>query len=60
MSLGQASLINPSYMLLWKCDRGLALCLNNVADVGFQTFNLLPLLFYLNLVCNNLNPYSDE
>ena len=32
----QTSLIIPSLMLLWKCDRELALCLNNVADVGFK------------------------
>ena len=32
----QASLINPSPMLLWKCDRELTLYLNNVADVGFK------------------------
>ena len=35
-SPGQASLINPSLMLLWKCDRELALYLNNVEDVGFK------------------------
>ena len=55
----QASLINPSLMLLWKCNRELALYLNNVADVGFKLLNLLPLLSYLNVVCNNLNSYSD-
>ena len=54
VSPGQASLINPSLMLLWKCDRELALYLNNVADVGFKLLNLLPLLSYLNMVCNNL------
>ena len=31
-----ASLINPSLMLLWKCDHELALYLNNVADVGLK------------------------
>ena len=51
--------MNPSLMLLWKCDHELALYLNNVADVGFQTFNLLLLLSYLNVACNNFNSYSD-
>ena len=60
MSPGQASLIYPSHMLLWKCDHGLALYLNNVVDVGFKLFNLLPLLSYLNMVSNNFNSYSDE
>ena len=55
----QASLINPSHMLLWKCDRGPTLYLNNVADVGFKLLNLLPLLSYLNVVCINFNSYSD-
>ena len=54
-----ASLINPSSMLLWKCDHELALYLNNVADVGFKLLDLLPLLSYLNMVCNNLNSYCD-
>ena len=36
VSPGEASLINPSLMLLWKCDHELALYLNNVADVGFK------------------------
>ena len=35
-ALGKASLINPSLVLLWKCDRELALYLNNVADAGFK------------------------
>ena len=32
----QASLVNPSLMLLWKTDCELALYLNKVADVGFK------------------------
>ena len=32
----QVSLINPSLMLLWKCDHELALYLNNIVDVGFK------------------------
>ena len=59
MGPGQASLVNPFHMLLWKCDRGLALYLNNVANVGFKLLNLLPLLSYLNMVCNNFNSYSN-
>ena len=48
----QASLINPDLMLLWDCDHELAQYLNNDEDVGFKLY-LLPLLVYLNLVCNN-------
>ena len=51
-ALGKASLVNPSLMILWKCDHELAPYLNNDGDVGFKLY-LLPLLFYLNLVCNN-------
>ena len=53
-ALGKASLVNPSLMLLWDCDHELAQYLNNDGDVGFKLY-LLPLLFYLNLVCNNFN-----
>ena len=52
MALGKASLVNPSLMLLSDCDHELAQYLNNDGDVGFKLY-LLPLLFYLNLVCNN-------
>ena len=58
-ALGKASLVNTSLMLLWNCDHELAPYLNNDGDVGFKLYLLL-LLFYLNLVCNNLNSYSDE
>ena len=51
-ALGKASLVNPSLMLLWDYDHELAQYLNNDGDVGFKLY-LLPLLFYLNLVCNN-------
>ena len=51
-ALGKASFVNPSLMLLWKCDHELPPYLNNDGDVSF-THYLLPLLFYLNLVCNN-------
>ena len=51
-ALGQASLVNPSLMLFWDCDHELAQYLNNDGDIGFKLY-LLPLLFYLNLVCNN-------
>ena len=53
-ALGKASLVNSSLMLLWKCDHELAPYLNNDGDVGFKLY-LLPLLFYLSLVCNNFN-----
>ena len=51
-ALGKASLVNPSLMLLWDCDHELVPYLNSDGDVGFKLY-LLPLLFYLNLVCNN-------
>ena len=63
-ALGKVFLVNPSLMLLWNCDHELAPYLNNDhelapylnndGDVGFKLY-LLPLLFYLNLVCNNFN-----
>ena len=53
-ALGKVFLVNPSLMLLWNCDHELAPYLNNDGDVGFKLF-LLPLLFYLNLVCDNFN-----
>ena len=35
-ALGNASLVNPSLMLLWDCDHELAQYLNNDGDVGFK------------------------
>ena len=51
-ALGKASHDNPSLMLLCNCDHVLAPYLNNDERCWFPTY-LLPLLFYLNLVCNN-------
>ena len=41
----QASIINPSYMLLWECDHELTLYLNYDGKKLASNFNLLLLLF---------------
>ena len=51
-ALDKAFLVNPSLMLLWDGDHELVPYLNSDRDVGFKLY-LFPLLFYLNLVCNN-------